>query len=35
LDPIRALPRAEWEKTSSVADLDTGNMRIVGRERDR
>jgi photosystem II stability/assembly factor-like uncharacterized protein len=35
LDPVRALPRAEWEKTSSVADLDTGNMRIVGRERDR
>ncbi len=35
LDPVRALPRAEWEKTSSVADLDTANMRIVGRERDR
>ena len=34
LDPVRALPRAEWEKTSSVADLDAGNMRFVGRERE-
>jgi photosystem II stability/assembly factor-like uncharacterized protein len=35
LDPVRALPRTEWEKTSSVADLDNGNMRVVGRERER
>jgi hypothetical protein len=34
LDPVRALPRAEWEKTNAVADLDNGNMRVVG-ERER
>jgi len=35
LDPIRSLPRAEWDKANAVADLDTGRMRVVASERER
>lgn len=35
LDPVRAQPRSEWDKTNAVANLDTWNTKGVGVERER